>query len=284
MSKRKMVTRSDLIASVGSLASISSLVLYIFRNGQDAAFLAGTIILLIVVLVILLVLSQRRLAIIELEAKYASVIRSIHFYIDQDYRRQFGHIQQSSNDGTDCEHVCRNALGTIVKVFKHTGGAKVRACIKSFETVKKVKTLYTDPDSTIDGDDGHSSGFIADNSDFRSIMKGKVGHFFSNDLSSEPDYQNDSNNWGDRYNSSFVWPIRYWESEHEYIIYGFLCIDSAENGAFREDYDNQVGAVFADLLGTYFKVGGDVCQTWWKGVPSDLDKRCTIGVTRMPWL
>ena len=65
------------------------------------------------------------------------------------------------------------------------------------------------------------------------------------------------------YRSTIVWPIRklvYPQDgedgnrlNHEQDIIGYLCVDSARQKVFRNDYDTQLGAIVADSVFIFLK-------------------------------
>jgi len=109
---------------------------------------------------------------------------------------------------------------------------------------------------------------LSKNTDFRKLTNPTYGYFFSNDLSKEIHYENSSDkdvflNKVKRkdYNSAIVWPIRYVYSNEEtaqesitktalgeQILYGFITVDSVTRGAFREEFDIDLGKPVADAL------------------------------------
>jgi hypothetical protein len=163
----------------------------------------------------------------------------------------------------------------VAEMFTIITGARCRACIKEVSradaavyvpTTDVVSDLHKLKVTTI----GRSGGvptpadeipvhYVDQNTDFESLfLQPSLRWFFSNDLTKLEKYKNSSwqGNGPRDYQATCVWPIQMRNAtgagNHE--IFGFLCVDSREVGAFDERFDFWVGASIADELYALLKM------------------------------
>ncbi len=98
---------------------------------------------------------------------------------------------------------------------------------------------------------------IGSNTAYISIAKSNSAYFISNDLASDPNYKNETQNWRDYYNATLVVPIWYTENRSsQREILGFLAVDSLNKSGnpnlFNLEETKKILDFGADLLSLLF--------------------------------
>lgn len=179
---------------------------------------------------------------------------------DEIYTREFEKVKEILQPVVNCisdilSDYLKQNISTCIKIFtldelkEHPVDRHVTTFVRSHNT-----------DSNRISDD---ADFIAvkKNTDFKRLCNGKAvfgcGDLkFLHDTSS---YENDSDNWQSKYNSSLVVPIRYKpevsiKKDSKIYILGFICIDSKEKNIQWEDrncLEVQLLGMFADTIYMY---------------------------------
>jgi len=194
------------------------------------------------------------------KANYRRAFRPLHsvFHKLRDTLVELRKSPPRPGDGYD-DGSCRAVLDVLHDIFQTITGASCSTCIKAFD--KDKDTLTTIGRDSISeahrgGEDTTRTCRVSGNKDFQEIVTGRRTYFICNDLvkaAAAGDYFNDNPNWRNRYRSTIVWPIRYFDKQRgKHELFGFLCADSMATEIFDEEADVQVGACVADMIYAYF--------------------------------
>jgi len=266
---------------VAGLASIIGLVgaPFVIQN-QDflsylyMAFLSFLVMLLIVHAVLV---EKRKLH------RYAQTVFHSHFaqHLVRDSLSELG-------AGRDCnlEKITEKILDAISNCFSLTSGKTCRASIVELSDTFELTVVARDSMSSIRTTPRTKKHKLEANTDFRNlwysvngcsrfylnnnIVRSWIKHEYDNSCFAEygePEVSSAAGftflrKWPLSYKSALILPIRY-VSEFSppkdtrthvphWAYYGFLCIDSVSKNSFDERYSPELGAVFADMLYTYF--------------------------------
>lgn len=195
------------------------------------------------------------------KARYSEAASSYHDILHsiRDISRQYFIQDDPPSSINSFRLQLKEVVNHIAAYFSFITGVNVRACIKVINEADNgsliVKTLirHTGGTSPVD----QKIHLLENNTDFSRILAGDRW-YFSNDLTSEPLYNNTSRDtdhtWQDDYVSSIVVPIRYTpyqstgEIKEKDCVIGFLCIDASTFRPFDERFDTWALAGIADSL------------------------------------
>lgn len=175
-----------------------------------------------------------------------------------------------------------NILDDLCEVMNSFTEKKICACVKLFsytedeeiidENESKLITFCRSRNSDTDREnyERNNSGeiFLKDNTDFRYIVdvnKSKDYFYkgdlikYDNELKRNNDrYRNSNENWINYYKGTIVVPIRiefkrlyHQRREDSYHLIGFLCVDSMDTDAFKDEQENynvNVLKAYADMI------------------------------------
>lgn len=192
---------------------------------------------------------------------------------EDDFEREFRDLRETLQPAVDCissilSDYLKQTICTCVKIFSveqlgtHLLDREVMTLVRSSNTMKKRIS------------DENEFFAVIGNTDFKKLCTGKQ-FYGCGDLAKEFDngnYNNNSDNWKTKYNSTLVVPIRYKSSSFnsktaskKLNILGFLCIDSMNNNKQWEDpesFELQVLGMFADTMYIYLSAFADCFQKW----------------------
>jgi hypothetical protein len=158
----------------------------------------------------------------------------------------------------------REAVGLLADAYGTAAGVPCRVTVKAIVrpsrragrddlTVRTVCRSSGPARATSDT----GVDWINDNTDFRHILRDGADHFFCNDLvAAISDGYRNSHFTEDvvarrrfPYRATIVWPVRgAVDDPDQWDLIGFVCVDSAQAGAFDPGVDVAPGAAFADAL------------------------------------
>lgn len=184
--------------------------------------------------------------------------------------------------------VCNIALDGLCNTFKALCREEVSACIKlvdySSENKENNRYVFTFARSAnsdgdrITNDESEPKDYIIKNTDFNDIIEQRLSYFYKCDLIKYDaelkkvgkEYENTTPNWDKFYRSTIVVPIRIahrrshtTSKENEYLIIGFLCVDSMSTNIFiasQEKYFCNIMKSYAALLYTFFSLYKDLLK------------------------
>ena len=190
------------------------------------------------------------------------------------FEREFNNLRENLQPAVDCISVIisdylKQNVCTCIKIFTVD---QLSYHLLDRNVMTLVRSSNTGQDRISEEDEYFS---VTGNTDFRKLCAGK--RFYGcGDLAKEHakgHYNNNSDNWKKKYNSTLVVPIRYKPtnpnpqiSNKKMNLLGFLCIDSMNNNEQwedRESYELQILGLFADTMYIYldafvecFEIGG----------------------------
>lgn len=175
------------------------------------------------------------------------------------------HALHSGGGSATFEVSLKEAVRLLADAYGTAGGVACRVTVKIvFKPSPQagrddlaVRTVCRSS-GTAGGTSETGIDWINDNTDFRHILKDGADYFLSNDLvAAIPDGYRNSHFTEEvvatkrfPYVATIVWPVR-GAAPHDpdqWDLIGFLCVDSAQFGAFDPDVDVAPGAAFADAL------------------------------------
>lgn len=215
--------------------------------------------------------------------RYAQTVFHSHF-AQHLVRDSLSELEVSKS--SSLEKTTQKILDAISNCFSITSGKTCRACIVELSETFELKVVARDSMSSIKAIPRNKSHNLDDNTDFRNlwysingcsryylnnnIVKSWVKHDYYNSCFTEyggPEIKSFAGftfikKWPLSYKSVLILPIRYisefvppkdTKSPVPYWdYYGFLCIDSISKNSFDERYSPELGAIYADMLYTYF--------------------------------
>lgn len=240
-------------------------------EAKDLKVLIAYIAVFIYVVILLLFLAYFIISYAR-KARYAEAMYCIHSAIHEirDLHAYLEYCRKNpiTYERAHFEEVLRTVLDSLIQALDIVSAVGNRACIKVLtggEGHEFAQTLCRDSASNIrhkdDDHNEHDKHLIDRNTDFHLIVKGEKRYFLCNDLTKYPNYMNTSLGpnihsavpWSLPYVSSLVLPIRLAKDASgtgatRIRVFGFLAVDSAARGAYRERFDVEMGAIVADAL------------------------------------
>ena len=252
---------------------------FVIQNQDTLNYLyMGFLSFLVVLLIIHAVLVEKRKL-----HRYAQTVFHTHFaqHLVRDALSEL-EVSQTDNIKTTTEKI----LDAIANCFSITCGKTCRASIVELSDKFELTVPARDSMSQIRSTPRVKKHFLKDNTDFKNlwysingcsryylnnnIVKSWIKHSYDNSCFSEANEPEVKSllgityvkNWPLNYKSALILPIRYVSkfdppkegdslSPH-WDYYGFLCIDSVSKDSFDERYSPELGAIYADMLYTYF--------------------------------
>jgi hypothetical protein len=272
------------------LASLAGLIGAPFLiNSQDLLeyVYMGFLSLLVVLLLIHSILVEKRKL-----HRYAQTVFHTHF-AQHLVRDALANLKTLQID--DIEQTTESILDAIANAFSITCGVTCRASIIELKDDFELKVVARDSMSRIRANARSKKHLLDDNTDFtnlwysvngcsryylnNNIVKSWVNHLYKNSCFSEhaePEVKSILGftyvkNWPLNYKSALILPIRYisefrpptkkGETISNWNYYGFLCIDSLSVNSFDSRYAPELGAIYADMLYTYFSQSEHILDT-----------------------
>jgi hypothetical protein len=266
------------IASIGGLIGAP----FFIKEQNSLVFLyMGFLSILVIILIIHAVLVEKRKL-----HRYAQTIFHTHF-AQHLVRDSLSELQNDQLDNV--KKTTEKILDAIVNSFSITCGKNCRASIIELDNNFELTVAARDSMSEIRATPRDKKHYLKDNTDFKNlwysingcsrfylnnnIVKKWVQHCYKNSSfleNEEPEIKsflgyNYIKNWPLSYKSALILPIRYIsdfsppkddgvneEQVPHWNYYGFLCIDSLSVNSFDNRYSPELGAIFADMLYSYF--------------------------------
>lgn len=225
-------------------------------------------------------IAQKRMAVIsEKIHKFSHASRDIYFDILHNHK--LGTLTENELHTTYKNYI-GDVLDNMCEVMNSFTEKKVCACVKLFtytdreevidENNSKLITFCRSKNSDTNRDNYEKRNskdiYLKDNTDFRYILDGSIekDYFYQGNLvefnnklkETGKRYRNTNINWEQYYRGTIVVPIRI-ECKHLYNqnqdsafhIMGFLCVDSMDTDAFREEQENynvDMIKAYADMI------------------------------------
>lgn len=150
------------------------------------------------------------------------------------------------------------AMGELSTAFGILTCASCRCCVKVLKQGKNPDSFDVSTYCRSVSENTNPVHPLEHNTDFNDlVLNPTMKWFFGNDLPGRikrgDGYNNTNKDWQKSYRASVVWPIRKLlpDDQGGHYLLGFLCIDTMRKHAFSEEFDYPVGAVVADILGTF---------------------------------
>lgn len=163
----------------------------------------------------------------------------------------------------------QNFVNLIADCLSELNNDTISVCIKTINPGqanidnlnKKAKTLVRSGNTKRGRDRPDEVVTLGRNTDFKHLCDGTNIWYHEVDLKSKfekHEYENeaDAEDWQNKYNSTIVVPIRYYNNTLNDIL-GFICIDSKntkEKWSDENSFELQYLAIFADSIYTYIKL------------------------------
>ncbi len=261
---------------ITALATLSYPFIALFKHRPDSTLLFNFIFLSVLLISGWALLITREFQ-YSRKAKYAEGMQNIHLAFHK-LRDAYYSFRENDSTNTILE-ILHDSLKNLTEGFSLVSGVYCRGCIKElvypesdisdvdYEDLLKAEVLLRHENIMSNKNETVS---VRDNTDYKELLKTPdKNFFFSNDLSRRRPYYNShfteemyATGKGWPYYSTIVFPIRKkltkginCDSSHiQYDCLGFLCIDTKARGAFRERYDVEMGAAYADAFYIIFRL------------------------------
>ena len=291
----------ELINFIGSMCSISAVLVAIFFLKPSTAVIVNNIALILLVFFLIGFTIIREFS---KSHRYSQTVYYQHF-VNHVLRNFFCELKNNANPDI-CE-LTSDILTTISQCFSMVTGKPCRACLKEIKPdldltiVTAERCLHSR--ETQSRNDQKTTHPLAENTDFYNLWyatKGCVRYYICNDLIKawkKREYKNSSfkvlgdpkvcepllnftfaRNCNLPYRSTIVLPIRYLKKfeppelnsntvPSDWDFWGFLCIDSNSRNVFDSRLAPELGLAFADLLHLLFSETNEIVKRKKKAQP-----------------
>ncbi len=258
------------VAFLGSLASILALLWFVFERLNPSTLIWG--ITVPIAVICLFAIGIYSVSVRKENIHFRTLIWILH-RINHTYRDAlssvFRYAAPTDNTKDSIESGIKLERDTLQSVCANLaslyGGFTHRSCTVTIKLItrsggKAYCETYARSEHISNRDQGTPRLFEINtgaNTAFdRAIMYvpgGKISHFYSADLTKEPDYHNQRDRWADYYRSVIVVPIR---SVNPLLIgskdgkddIGFLCVDTLSENRLNDRWHLEMLAAFADQM------------------------------------
>ena len=279
--KRESWSLDRIFSYLGTLATVIALIAspLIIEDPSHVSYiyLIFLSILVIVLIAHAVMVEKRKLH------RYAQTVLHTHF-AQHVVRDSISGLVNSNR--VNLEMTTEKVLDAIANSFSITSGKTCRASIIDIDDEFELSVVARDTLSSIGAVPRTKKHTLEENTDFRNLwysINGCSRYYLNNNIVKswiEQNYRNSCfaehkdpeiksvlgitfvKGWPLKYKSALVLPIRYIsefvppkeenKKEAHWKYFGFLCIDSISKNSFDERYAPELGAIFADMLYTYF--------------------------------
>ena len=279
--KIQKLTFDKIFGYITGLASLAGLIgaPFIIKDLSTLNYVYMSFLSLLVLLLLVhaLLIEKRKLH------RYAQTIFHIHF-VQHIIRNSLASSSKGDFED-DIKDVTQKILNSVAYCFSFTSGKNCRATIIELKSNFELEVVARDDLSEIKAKSRTKKHKLEDNTDFENLwyaINGCSRYYLNNNIIRSwlnHKYKNSSlleegepetksifgfsyvKNWPLSYRSVLILPIRYiskfsppneTQTVANWDYYGFLCIDSISKNSFDERYSPELGAIFADMLYTYY--------------------------------
>jgi len=270
----KNINIKDLIFTflsiMGSIASITSIVLYILDKNDK--FTASTSILFILYTLIIIGLFSWCFYLYRLNLGLNNknrIQKEVHNHIHEISHQIRNTLDKENRDDFgNTVIVCLNYIcNTTKKIFDKITDSGTSVCIKVIIDDKennsdgKIKTIARDDESKTKRDlysQNNTTNTIVNNTDFKMIYTEDTQCFISPNLLELKEkglYRNETPDFHNFYISTIVVPIRIQKySENGYTVVGFLCVDTLKKDTFNYSNKDNFLSVLGIIADSIFSI------------------------------